>query len=117
VAVLSDFFEPGAGIAGLQCLLHRGLTPAVVQVVAREELAPALTGDTELVDIERPSAPTLVVDDDALSGYRVRLAEHEATLRTFCATHGCAWIRVPSDASFQQLAAAVEAGGLLGAHA
>ena len=40
VVVLSDFFEPGAGLRGLQSLLHRNLTPAVVQIVAEEEMHP-----------------------------------------------------------------------------
>jgi uncharacterized protein (DUF58 family) len=117
VAVLSDFFEPGAGLRGLQSLLHRNLTPAVVQIVAREEMAPHFVGDTELVDIEQAGGPALIVDERAITAYQARLDEQETSLRSFCATHGCPYARVESDASFQQLLAAVEAGGLLGAHA
>jgi uncharacterized protein (DUF58 family) len=116
VVVLSDFFEPGAGTQGLQSLLHRGLTPAVLQVVARDELSPEVEEDTELIDIEQDRS-SLIVDRGALAAYRVRLAQHEATLRTFCATHGCPWARIRSDMSFRQLLAALQANGLLGVRA
>lgn len=116
VAVLSDFFEPGAGIHGLQSLLHRGLTPAVLQVVAPDELSPDVDDDTQLVDVEHDRS-SLIVDYGALAAYRTRLAEHEATLRTFCAAHGCSWGRLRSDMPFRELLAVLQASGLLGVRA
>jgi uncharacterized protein (DUF58 family) len=116
VMVLSDFFEPGAGMQGLQSLLHRGLTPAVLQVVARDELSPEVEDDTELIDVEQDRS-SLIVDRGALAAYRTRLAQHEATLRTFCATHGCPWARIRSDMSFRELLAVLQASGLLGVRA
>jgi uncharacterized protein (DUF58 family) len=116
VVVLSDFFEPGAGLHGLQSLLHRGLTPAVLQVIAPDELLPDIEEETELVDIEQDRS-SLVVDRAALIAYRARLAEHEATLRTFCAAHSCPWARIRSDISFRELLAVLQASGLLGARA
>ena len=116
VVVLSDFFEPGAGMQGLQALLHRGLTPAVLQVVSRDELSPDVEEDTELIDVEHDRS-SLIVDRGALAAYRERLAQHEATLRTFCATHGCPWARIRSDMSFRELLAVLQASGLLGVRA
>jgi uncharacterized protein (DUF58 family) len=46
--VLSDFFQPGAGLQGLQALLARGLVPAVLQVVAPEEISPGFSEAAEL---------------------------------------------------------------------
>src|SRR5437870_9476688 len=40
--VISDFFEPAGAFDGLQFLMYRGLTPAIVQIVAPEELDPNL---------------------------------------------------------------------------
>src|SRR5437868_1239807 len=40
--VLSDFFSPAPPFDGLQYLQHRGLAPLLVQVVAREEVDPAI---------------------------------------------------------------------------
>jgi uncharacterized protein (DUF58 family) len=114
-AVLSDFFQPGGGLQGLQSLLSRGLVPAVVQIVAPEEIAPDLPEDTELIDVEDASFSSLVVDGTAIDAYRARLAEHEALLREFCGTHGCPWARIRSDMSFRELLWALEASGILAA--
>jgi uncharacterized protein (DUF58 family) len=114
IAVLSDYFEPGAGITGLQSVLHRRLTPAVIQVLAREELAPEIDAHTELVDIEQPDGGTIVIDAAAVSGYRRRLGDQEAALKAFCASQGLPWARIVSDMSFSQVLAALEDSGLLG---
>jgi uncharacterized protein (DUF58 family) len=114
VAVLSDYFEPGAGTQGLQSLLHRGLTPVVLQVVAREELLPELDEDTELVDIEHGHASSVVVDRGVLAAYHTQLSRHEATLKTFCAAHGCLWARIRSDIPFRELLTVLQGIGLLG---
>lgn len=113
--VLSDFFEPGAGIRGLQYLLYRGLTPVVLQVVARKEIEPELASDSELVDIERPDGERLVVDAGVLSAYRTRLAQHEATLREFCAFHKCPLGRLVSDMSFPEIVRVLQGIGVIGA--
>lgn len=115
VAVFSDYFEPGAGLRGLQSLLHRGLTPAVLQVVAPEEISPQLDDLTELVDVEPGAGPPVAVDAGAVAAYRQRMHDHEATLRHFCAAHGCLWVRLRSDMTFRQALSAMESGGLVGA--
>ena len=113
--VLSDYFEPGSGVRGLQYLMHRGLTPAVLQVVAREELSPELMSDTELVDVEQPDAERLAVDEGVIAAYRTQLALHEASLRDFCAAHKCPWGRLVSDMSFRQIIGALETSGVVSA--
>jgi uncharacterized protein (DUF58 family) len=114
VAVLSDYFAPGAGISGLQSLMYRRLTPAVIQIVSRDELFPDIEADTELVDIEQAQAGRVVVDAAAVGAYGRRLAEHEASLAMFCAVHGLPWARVISDMSFRDLLAVLEDSGLVG---
>lgn len=111
--VLSDFFEPGAGLRGLQYLLYRRLTPVVVQVVAREEIRPNLPPDVELLDIERPDGARLPVDDALIAVYRERLAQHEASLRTFCAAHGCPWARLVSDMTLGQIIDTLQRSGIV----
>jgi uncharacterized protein (DUF58 family) len=114
IVVLSDYFEPGAGLKGLQSLVHRRFTPAVVQIVSREEVIPDVATDTALVDVERSHAGQFVIDPTAVGAYRARLAEHDASLQMFCTTHGLTRARILSDMSFQQVLAALEDGGLLG---
>jgi uncharacterized protein (DUF58 family) len=111
VAVLSDFFEPGAGIEGLRYLLHRGLTPAVVQIVADEELDPELDEYAELVDVEDGKG-RFVVDRTAIVGYRARLHQQQSTLHAFSAEHGLCFMRLASSTSFGAMVTAAEAAGL-----
>jgi uncharacterized protein (DUF58 family) len=113
VAVLSDYFVPGAGIRGLQALLHRDLVPAILQVVAREEIAPGLDDDAEVFDVERPDGPAFAVDGGEVSAYKALLAAQEASLRSFSASHRCPYLRIESAASLEEMLAAAEAAGLL----
>ena len=113
--VLSDFFEPGAGVRGLQYLVYRGLVPVVLQVVAREEISPELAPDCELFDIERPDGQRLVVDAGVLAAYRTRLAQHEASLREFCAAHKCPFGRLVSDMPFPRVIGLLEDIGVISA--
>jgi hypothetical protein len=72
--VISDFFEAAGAFDGLQYLMYRGLTPAIVQVVADEELDPSLADEAELVDLEDSESDPLVVDSSAVAAYREQLA-------------------------------------------
>jgi uncharacterized protein (DUF58 family) len=113
--VLSDFFEPGAGLRGLRYLLHRGLTPAVVQIVASDEVRPDFDDEIELVDVEDAAGGVLLVDRGVVDAYRVRLEEQTAMLRAFCLTRGLPWLRIESDTPFKSMLSAVESAGLLAA--
>jgi len=113
--VISDFFEPGAGLRGLQYLLHRGLTPVVLQVVAAEEINPALATDVELLDIEQRDGERLVVDRGAIGTYQARLAEHERSLREFCAAHRCPFVQLVSNLPFHRAISALEGVGVINA--
>jgi len=114
VAVISDFFEPGNGLQGLRYLLHRGLTPAVVQVIAPEEWDPGVSDATEIVDVEEPER-RLVVDAAMVVDYRHRLEQHVSELRMFCLTHRLPWLQIDSSSSFKSQLAALEASGIFGA--
>lgn len=113
--VLSDFFVPGAGLEGLRYLLHRGLTPAVVAIVAPEESAPWFDTVTEIVDVEETTAAPLVVDQTVVAGYRRHLAAHHETLAGFCREHRLPWLPVASDQRFERLIADAQHAGLLSA--
>lgn len=113
VVILSDFLEPRRSLAGFHYLLHRGLTPAVVQVVAAEEVEPVLNEETELFDVERASTRPVVVDASFVDGYRRRIEEHCATFRDFCAAHNLPWTRITTDLPFTRQVAHLEQAGLL----
>jgi uncharacterized protein (DUF58 family) len=114
VAVVSDYFEPGGGLQGLRYLLHRGLTPAVIQVIAPEEWDPAVGEATEIVDVEEPGR-RLVVNASMLLEYRRGLERHVTELRTFCLAHRLPWVQLDSSASFTSHLALLEGSGIFGA--
>jgi len=114
--VISDFFDERGAFEGLQYLAHRRLMPALVQVVAPEEVNPDVDEDAELTDVECPRGRGLVVDHRAVERYKERLARHTNELAEFCAAHDMAWTRLTSSMSFAELLRACIDSGLLANH-
>jgi uncharacterized protein (DUF58 family) len=113
VMILSDFFDPAGCIDGLRYLLHRRLTPALVQILSPEELNPPLAADAELVDVEAPHEQPLRVSRETVIGYREQLTAHRASLVGFCTEHGLPWMPIDSSASFEGLLQACHSAGVL----
>jgi len=116
VVVISDFFDPAGVFDGLRYLLHRRLTPALVQVLSDEELDPRLPEDVELEDIEAPGDTPLRVDSDVVRAYKQRLTEQRASLGEFCVTHGLPWIEVGSADRFATVVQACRRAGIVSSH-
>jgi len=117
VVVMSDFFQAEGAFDGLRYLIYRGLTPAIVQIVADEELQPDIADEAELVDLEEPGGDPLVVDASAIAVYREQFARASAELEQFCRVHGLAHARLVSSAPFQTLVATCRQAGLVDVHA
>lgn len=101
--VVSDFFEDADPLAGLRHLLRSGIVPAVVQIVADEEIDPVIDAEVELVDIEQPGLPPVIVDGRAVAGYQQRLRQRTGMLGEFCATHAVPWMQARPSYSFGDL--------------
>jgi len=115
VVVLSDFFHAGDTLEGVKYLLYKGLTPALVQIVADEELSPPVDDEVELTDVENPAAAPLVVDREARLRYIRAMTAASERLREFCRGRRLMWARIRSSASFDELlAASVESGLITG---
>jgi uncharacterized protein (DUF58 family) len=115
--VCSDFFQSSNVLEGLRHLLHRGLTPVIVHILAKEEIEPDVTGEVEMIDIEDPAARPIVVDETMVAAYQDRLAALTAGLRGFCAHHRLPYVRLDSSASFEQMLQACEQASLICAYA
>jgi uncharacterized protein (DUF58 family) len=113
--VLSDFFHADSTLDGLRYLIYRDLTPAVIQVVAPEELQPDIPEDVDLGDLEDPSAPPVPAEAASIAAYLQELARVSSTLETFCLRHGLPWLRVASSAPFDRILTACQQAGLLAA--
>ena len=114
--VLSDFFDSTLTLDGLRFLLYRGLSVAVMQVLADEEIDPNVDDDVELVDIEDPSADPVVVNGGLLRAYQNRLTEATADLQSFCHGRGVPFIRLVSPGSFSGFVSSCTRAGLLEPH-
>ena len=112
VVVISDFLTPDCGVHGFEYLLHRGLSPAAVQVLAPEDRDPVFE-QAELIDAEHPAASGLPADPDTIGGYKQRLAEHREGLRSFCAERGIPLARVGSEDSLAAVIHELERVGLV----
>jgi uncharacterized protein (DUF58 family) len=115
VVVISDFFDPDV-IQGLRYLRHRRLTPALAQVVAPDEIDPRLDDHAELIDVEAPDGPALIVDGDGAAMYRASLAQHRDALGEYCATHGLPFLQFLSSDPFDRVMATCHRGGLVAVH-
>ncbi len=113
VVVLSDFFEASSALEGLRFLLYRGFVPAVVQILAPEELRPDIDDEIELADLENTSSPPLVVDATALQAYTANLGRERAALGDFCARHALPCVQIESSDSFDAMLHACRGAGLL----
>ena len=113
VVVLSDFLGSPLRLEGLQYLIYKGLTPAVVQILADEDIDPRVSGELELRDSEDDAAVPLIVDASAIASYRTHLAEVGDTLRAFCVTHRLPWLSLPSSSTFAGTLTACRQAGLL----
>ncbi len=110
--VISDFFDANGVLQGLRYLQHRGLTPAVVQVLSEDELEPALVGDVELVDIESPDTARLLAGTESIVAYKAALAESRASLREFCDAKSLPLVELTSSQSFTDMLRTCSRAGL-----
>ncbi len=117
VIVLSDFLGMNPALDGLRYLLYRGLTPALVQILAPDDLDPDFDDDVEINDVENPSAIPFVVDAAAVRTYRERMARLSTDLREFSADNGLPSLQLASTARFDDVLAECLKSGLLATHA
>jgi uncharacterized protein (DUF58 family) len=115
--VFSDFFQDASDLQGLRYLLHRGITPVVMHVLAPDELDPRITEETSITDIENPDSPPLTIGPSAMRAYHERLSHLSKRLGDFCAANRLPYIPLSSSDPFERLLHACERASLIGAYA
>lgn len=113
VVIVSDFLDPMGIEAGLHDLMQRGLTPALLQVLAPEDVNPSVDDEIDLVDAEGGASQPITVTPASVRAYLDRLNASVAHLAEFCASRGLPWMQVQSSASFGDLLEACRHAGLL----
>jgi uncharacterized protein (DUF58 family) len=97
LVVASDFFDPGPVVAALSRAVAAGHDPALVQVVAPEEIEPTLEGDLTLEDAETGATVDVTIDPAVVEAYVLRFAGLCEELRAFARRHGATYVRVRTD--------------------
>jgi hypothetical protein len=94
LVVLSDFLDGGPVLAALARARAASHDVRLVQVLAPEELDPALEGDFALQDAETGGVLDVTVDASALTAYATRLQSLFSSLRSWAGTHGASYVRL-----------------------
>ncbi len=91
--VVSDFLTASGYELGLTSLLARKFDIVALQVLAPEELNPAVVGDLRVRDSETGESREITVSDSLLRRYRSQAAEYCDQLRHFCLGRGMHYLQ------------------------
>ncbi|MBI2299991.1 MAG: DUF58 domain-containing protein [Armatimonadetes bacterium] len=95
--VASDFLDPAGYEQGLTALLGRRFDVVAVQVLAPEELNPAVVGDLKLVDSETGEPREVTISDSLLRRYRRNAQAYCEALRQWCLGRGMGYLLTTTD--------------------
>lgn len=99
--LISDLLAPSGTAAAISHARRAGLSPTVVQVLARDEEAPHLEGPLDLVDCETGAVLTTAINGEMLRAYAERFAAWTAELREVCAAQRAGFLRLYTDQSLE----------------
>ncbi len=103
VVLISDFLDKAGCETGLSYLLGRQLDLYVIQVLAPDELEPALTGDLKLKDVEDGDLAEVTVTRALVNRYKQNLQTYCQSLKDYCSRRGVSYIFAATDVAFDQL--------------
>jgi uncharacterized protein (DUF58 family) len=101
--VLSDLLDPAGYTGGLDALVGRGFHTHVLQILAPEELQPAVFGDLRLVDSETNAEQEVTFGRYRVKAYRRVVENYTQKLREYCVGRGIRFFRATSDTSLEDL--------------
>lgn len=100
--VLSDFFDPHWE-KGIRALLRRRFQVVLLQIVDPAEREPELAGDLRLVDAETGESREVSITPQVIARYRAAFQSFCAQLSESASRYGMDYIRVTTDAPFEDL--------------
>lgn len=104
--LISDLLDPGWQ-EGLHSLLMRPFEVTVLHLLSPDEVAPDLSGDLRLVDVETAGPCEVTADPLTLRRYRQGVAAWREELRQQCGRWGFAYVPLESDVPLETLIWAV----------
>ncbi|HJQ25018.1 MAG TPA: DUF58 domain-containing protein [Blastocatellia bacterium] len=103
VFVISDFLDAGGFRTEMKLLARRGFDLNLIQVLAADELSPAVAGDLLFVDSETGETREITVNERLVGAYKATLNEYTHGLESFCRSQGIGYTLVSADAAFEDL--------------
>ncbi len=114
VVLISDFLTPAGYEDTINLLRYHRYRVVVVQVLSPQEMAPKLSGDLELLDVETGDTRSITVTAGLLRAYMAELEKYTQGLRSFCQDRAIPYFLSPSDQDLETLMLDVfRKGGLL----
>lgn len=101
LVVMSDFLDPSAVTRALTRAVAAGHQLALVQVLAREEIAPNYDGDFSFVDAESQVELDISMDAGAVDAYVARLTGLVEELRSWARKHRATYVRLSNDEALE----------------
>ncbi|HEY9231059.1 MAG TPA: DUF58 domain-containing protein [Blastocatellia bacterium] len=103
VFVVSDFLDAGGFRTEMKLLARRGFDLNLIQVLAADEMSPAVAGDLLFVDSETGETREITVNERLVGAYKAALGEYTHGLESFCRSQGIGYTMVSADAAFEDL--------------
>ncbi len=88
VVLVSDFLDPKGYEEAIRALVGRRNELICIQVLSREEMAPPLSGDMRLVDVESETMQDITMSVDLRDAYDRHLRAFTGGFRAFCMKRG-----------------------------
>ncbi|HOB20756.1 MAG TPA: hypothetical protein PKO35_08660, partial [Candidatus Atribacteria bacterium] len=101
--LISDLFSGDSYKDALKWLKYQQQEVVLVQVLARDELAPRWTGPVRLIDSETGRDVQVEMSPRALSLYQKALDAFLNDIRTFCTSMEISYCLIPSDLSLDEI--------------
>jgi len=103
VVLISDFLSAEGYEEAINLLRYHRYRVIVVQVLSPQEIAPKLSGDLELMDVETGQTRSITVTANLLRAYMAELQKYTESLRTFCQDHAIPYFLSPTDQPLETL--------------
>jgi len=92
MVVVSDFFFKAGYEEGLRRLMSRNYDLYAIQMLSPQELAPEISGDLKLIDVEDMDDAEITVSGALLDYYKRNLAAYCNEIQAFCRRRGATYV-------------------------
>jgi len=103
VILISDFLDKTGYDGPVTRLVTQGYEPFAIQVLAPEEMEPAIQGDVKLVDCEDGEYTEVTASRSLIDTYKRTVRNYNAALRDFCVRRGVGFLSTTTQVPFDDL--------------